>query len=178
MSYQQDSDRSEKVFWTTCAAPLTKFFMAKEIISTSQHGTALATLLDFAGVDFLLDTDQFGLLPIQFKASFGKPYRNFVIRRTRKSGALTDVDKLARAEKYGTIKPLWHCACFVGDDSSADIAVALTADLLKFIGNGFANIRATSDGTFYTCGWQRLKDCGVKVFRLDRRADFQRREIA
>ena len=175
MSYQQDASRSERAFETICAAPLKKFFMARKIISTAKHESELAALLNFSGVDCLVDSELFGLIPIQAKVSFGKPYRDFVVRRSRTNGAATDADKLARAEKYGTIKPICHCACFVDDDGTADVAVALTDDLLNFIATGLADVRAYDNGTFYTCDWQRLKDYGVKVFRLDCRADFQRK---
>ena len=67
-------------------------------------------------------------------------------------------------------------AVFVDDDGNADAALVETSDLLRFIDDGQADVRGTSDGTFYACSWQRLEDYGVKVFRLDRRADFQKKE--
>ena len=172
MSYQQDANRSEKVFMETCAAPLKKLFKASSVISTATHKEKLERLLDYSGVDYLVDSPQFGLVPIQAKLSFGgKPYRNFVIRRSRSSGALTDYDKLSRAKKYGTISPLWHVAVFVDDDGNADGALVHTADLLNFIDDGQADVRSYQNGSFYTCDWQRLEDYGVKLFRLVRRAD-------
>ncbi|MBR0061710.1 MAG: hypothetical protein IJP68_09565 [Selenomonadaceae bacterium] len=134
--------------------------------------------LDRNGVDFIINSDRYGLIPIQFKCSFGKPYRNFVIRRSRTSGAMTDFDKLTRAKRFGTIHPLFHCACFVDNNGDADIALAATDDLMKFVDNNLADIRAHENGTFLTCDWRRLEVHGVKVFRLDCRADFQKEENA
>lgn len=181
MNHQQarDLSRSEKVFWTTCAAPLKEFFEAEEIVATGQHENGLARMLDFAGVDYLVYSAKYGLIPIQFKASFSsKAYRNFVIRRARDNGKATDWHKLQRAQAYETLKPQFYCSCFISSDGSADVAIAYTDDLLKFIDSGRADLHRHDNGTFYTCDWQRLEDSGVKVFYLNRRADYQRRNCA
>lgn len=174
MSYQQDASRSEKTFLKICAAPLKEMFKASAILSTAPHKEKLDKVIDFAGVDYIVDSPLFGLVPIQGKVSFGNaPYRNFVIRRSRSSGALTDYDKLNRARKFGTISPLCHVAVFADndDDDNADAALVYTADLLNFIDDGLANVKSYQNGSFFTCDWQRLEDCGVKLFHLVRRAD-------
>lgn len=171
MGYYQDASRADKTFMETCAAPLQKLFRASAIISTAAH-RGLERQLDFCGVDYIVPSSRYGLIPIQAKISFGvKPYRNFVIRRSRSSGAATDFDKLSRARKYGTIAPLWHCACFVDDAGNVDAALVRTADLLNFIESGQAEEKFFQNGSFYTCDWQRLEQCGVKLLHLVHRAD-------
>ena len=174
MNYQQDARRSDKVFMETCAAPLKKLFKASSVISTAPHKEKFERLLDYSGVDYLVDSPRFGLVPIQAKVSFGgKQYRNFVIRRSRSSGALTDYDKLSRAKKYGTISPLWHVAVFVDDNDNADAANG--AEFFAQVSGIGSELKCLAkqhqNGSFYTCDWQRLEDYGVKLFRLVRRAD-------
>lgn len=98
----------------------------------------------------------------------GKDWRSFTIRKSRKSGTVTEIDKLIDARDSGSVMPKYHLQCYLDDDDNVlAVYVVKTLDLIEYIEDGYADERFTKDGTgFYVCKVDWLRDEGYKVVEV------------
>lgn len=176
MCYKQDADKSIRGFEKFVKPVLKTRFGTGKIFSTERHDSELATLLDQnAGIDGVIVDSDGWTYSFSSRVQFGKNFAAFSIRRTRKSGAITEWDKLNNPLQT---KPSYHIHCFVDEnEQAATVAIIETAELVKYVHEHLDQWRVTSDGeeTFY---YAPFDEVAAQIYRVVAGQVFEKKKAA
>lgn len=138
-----------------------------------RRGDEIARALDTqAGID-VLHVGRYGLRGLSLRIQEGpKVYRTFTLRKSRDSGARTEVEKLSRAVKYDYIRPHWTLQAYVNEGQLLAFALATTADLLRCLDGGFYHESRTGEGQiggsgFLIIPWGDMQAINMEVHVYD-----------
>lgn len=168
--FSTDSVNSQRKF-SKFVEPALRALGFIDVVSAEKQDSQLKRLLDFAGVDALGKqngmTVTFASRVIQ-RTKTGSDYDCFSLRRSRRSGYVTELEKLKRAIKNNSLRPMWHCQSFISEDGrTATVGLTRTSDLLWFINNCADKTRTKptrSGDLFVMADWNDLKRVGVNVW--------------
>ena len=167
---KKDLERSLKLVREKIKPIVEKLLPNWRLMQVEGKDDEVCKVLDMScGIDYLLYSKDCCLIGgIASRVQYGKNYRTFTVRKERESGALTEFQKRSQAIAKGTIYPYYSMQAYILDENVAGLAITKTADLIKFIDKGFAEIMKTNadkigQAEFYVCNWDKMKYCGYKV---------------
>lgn len=135
-------------------------WVSSEGMSHLDNDSRLKQMFDlYCGIDwFLINKKKVNGYAVRIQPG-GKDWRSFTIRKSRRSGTETEIDKLISARESGSIMPKYHLQCYLDDDKVLAVYIVKTLDLLEYIEDGYAEEKYTYDGTgFYVCDVDGLKE--------------------
>ena len=162
MNKQQffDAERSRKAFRKVI--PTIENYFQCRLVSLENHRNEFERRLDQQHcVDGLL-ISRGGVVPINWRCRFDSEenaaQRAFTVRRSKKSGAKTEWQKLLTAD----VMPMFAFSIYIDETTSSyHIAYAKFGDLVAFIQSCAAKIERDKHGdTFFSCAWSDLDRLG------------------
>lgn len=168
-NYQTDSANSRSRFAQFVKPALEKFGF-RDVVSTEKQDSELKRFLDYSCIDALGKQDgmtvTFASRVIQ-KIKTGSDYDCFSLRSSRRSGHITELEKLRQAIEKDSLRPQWHCQSFISEDGkTATCGLIRTSDLLWFIDTcaDETKTKPTNSGdSFVIADWKNLTRAGVDV---------------
>ena len=125
-------------------------------------------LLDLAGIDVLARRDDgatvsFASRIIQMKPNFGN-YDCFSLRDARSSGSTTEFEKLQRAIKFNSLRPMWHVQTFVDkENDEAHVSIVDTKSLVEVAAANSKILTTRDKTTFRLVPFADLRRAGIEV---------------
>ena len=140
------------------------FFNDKwQITSIEKNKNIILNKLDTkSGIDWIAENENH-IITIAARIQFGVNYRTFTIRKERKTGTKTELEKRKEAIKNGFLYPLYTCQCyFTNNYNFLGGAIIKTVDLYKSLEN--VNVfEKKSDNKFIHVSFYDLHDKGYKI---------------
>ena len=162
MNKQQnwDAERSRSAF--VFAKALIEREFGARLVSLENHRSEFERWLDQQlCVDGLL-ISRGGVIPINWRCRFDSEekaaQRAFTVRRSKKSGAKTEWQKLLTAD----VMPMFAFSIYIDEElPSYSIAYIEVGNLVAFIQSCAAKIKRDKHGdTFFSCAWSELDRLG------------------
>lgn len=171
---KKDMKKTERLFEDIVIPFLEKHgckgeWVSSEGMSHLDDDSRLKQMFDlYCGIDWFYVNKHNQVFGYAVRIQPGKDWGSFTLRKSRRSGTVTEFDKLTKARDKGCIMPKYHLQCYLNDDDNVlAVYIVKTLDLLDYIEDGYADERCTSDGTgFYICKVNGLKDEGYKVMEV------------
>ena len=170
-SFKSDAAHSQNWF-VRFVVPALRHFGFTDIASTEARNSAAETLLDRgAGIDALARRRDGAIVALASRILEVKPYGGeyscFSLRDSRFNGNTTEFEKLQRAIKMNSVRPMWHCQTFVDvEKGKATVALVRTKELVQFVADN-PLFKDTKDGTkFRLAPWHDLSKAGVKYWTV------------
>lgn len=122
----------------------------------------------YAGIDAYRVSGMQEMDGIAVRVQGGKCWRTFTVRRSRDSGAMTEYEKRRSAIENGHLYPKYTLQAYVDGGGLRELAVALTAELMEYIGRFAPLVRHTGGGevgqaSFFVVPW---RDVALKGYWL------------
>lgn len=160
---------------------IAKLLGGGEIKAVEGDDNEICLMLDrTCGTDYFQVYEQTGIVwgvgsRFQSIRSGAKPYNSFTIRRSRKSGAMTEFDKRRYAIKKNGVYPYLTMQGYY-DENTRDIlslAIARTVDIWECIENNNCIVRQTGywqigQSTFYVIDWTMFEKLGYKLLKYSK----------
>lgn len=143
---------------------LKKIFRLKYISIEGQASDALYQMFDMqCGIDVWC-YNKFGARGLASRIQVSsKSWRSFTIRKSRKSGAITEYEKRKKAISENWLYPYYTMQAYINkSEVLLEFAICKTEELIKYIEEGNATIKETNpnqqgQAEFYVIYWDQYK---------------------
>lgn len=143
---------------------IASFWPNWKLIPVEGENNEICKLLDMScGVDYLLYSQDLSLVyGIASRVQYGVNYRTFTVRKERDGGAVTEYEKRISAIYSNAFYPKFTMQAYIIGDNVAGLAIVQTKALMKFITDGWAEVKHTNSdkigqAEFYACKWDIMK---------------------
>ena len=173
MAWKDDLGKSMDVF-RRLIKPVLENVMGGDYIPIEGSPEEIAQMLDKRiGIDAMIDRGNtvYGLgSRIQIDSGV---WNTFTIRCDRQSGHITELEKLRKAIRCDSMRPQITMQAYVENDELKSLALARTADIIRYIDTHDCPERRSFDGKgwalFKVVHWDKMKEAGFGIKVLDYR---------
>ena len=173
MAWKDDLSVSMDAF-KRLVKPVLEEIMQGEYIPVEGSPEEIAQLLDKRiGIDAMVDKgDTIYGLGSRIQIDSGV-WNTFTIRCDRESGHITELEKLRKAIKSDSMRPQITLQAYVENDKLQSLALARTADIIRYIDTHDCPERRSFDGKgwakFKVVKWDSMIRDGYRLKVIDRR---------